>query len=232
MANTVSNIISGLKTAEQVDYALTNYLNLYYNFGTAMAVSATAPASVYGSYYLTNNEPITLYYQFVTVVTLASGSVAVMAGNTFNYGSIVTDGVSGIQNNLLLCNISTYPSTDEIESIAVTLNRFTDSGYTNLYDTTAFATYNLHMHSTLLTALETIISSDTFAGNSFDSWTPTASGGFYLTPAIVTSPYYNSSSGYSMGLGDVNGTIPVPVIPALNVCIAVHVLALAKFNAI
>lgn len=193
MSNVIKNLIQGLNLQNNypIDSYITQLFNLYYNFGTAQTVSSTALASVYGMAYFTNNEYIPLYYQYNTTVTLASGSVAVInsIANT-NLGSIAVDGSLAFYN-MLLCTIAKYPSTDEIETITVTVNRYTDSAYSNLYDTVQFATYNLHMYSSLLTSLSTVINSDTF-DNSTDSWT-----GTNVTPTLKTSPYYNSS-GYSL----------------------------------
>lgn len=196
MTNNVIPIIAGFNTQQYGSNPITSYItqlfNLYYNFGTAQSVSSTALASVYGKAYFTNNEYIPLYYQYNTVVTLASGSTAVInsIGNT-NLGQIGVDSSLAFYN-MLLCTIATYPATDEIENIAVTVNRYTDSGYSNLYDTVTFATYYLHMYSSLLTSLSTVYAQDLF-NNSLDNWV--TAGGF--NPTLVTSPYYNSS-GYSV----------------------------------
>lgn len=179
MANTVGALIP-----------LTKPFDIYVDFLTIAAL----PDTVYYSFQLVNNESAGLYYQYLSTVTLAGGSTATIAGQAATDLGLVASGANAQFLNRAIADITVAPSANEIETIVVTIKRYTDSGYTALYDTTNLTTINLHMYSSSV-APASVSVTDNFSGNSADGWQLDNSGSF-LAPTISNSPYYDATSGY------------------------------------
>lgn len=159
------------------------------------------PYDIYANYYrmaipgiftyqftFTNYDPVNLYYQAVSSITLASGSTASISGATQNFG-LINSGSSSTLIMSPLCTINTAPSVDEVETITITINRYTDSGYTSLYDDIQF-TVRLHLFSEKNTG-DTIISTVNFANGNITGFSQASA-------TATTSNYYDSTSLYSL----------------------------------
>jgi hypothetical protein len=162
---------------------LTKTQTIYYN----IARLPTPPITSGYVLNAVNNETIGLYYQAVTTVTLASGSTASISGASQNLGSVGSGGNATFYINPLY-TINTNPSTNEVETITLTIKRYTDSGYSNLYDTSS-TTLSLHLYSDSFSTVS-VIETDNFANNSFSGWSSN------LSP--TTGHYYDATSGYTL----------------------------------
>jgi hypothetical protein len=172
----------------------TKALDIYVNFNKIAAL----PQAFYYSWQVVNNETIGLYYQYLTTVTLAGGSTAVIASQTATNLGLVASGANASYSNEQIANMTTAPSANEVETVVITIKRYTDSGYTTLYDTVSLLTINLHLYSDALPTVA-VQSTDNFASGSVDGWSYGGSGN---GPSFGTSSgtYYDATSGYSLGL--------------------------------
>jgi hypothetical protein len=173
---------------------LTKVQDIYVNFNKIAAL----PQAFYYSWQVVNNEVETLYYQYLTTVTLASGSTAAIAGQAATNLGAVGSGANAQFANEQTANMTTAPGANEVETIIITIKRYTDSGYTNLFDQTSLLTLNLHLYSDALSGVA-VQSTDNFASGSLDGWNTANNGQCnYGDCASTAGYYYDASSGYSM----------------------------------
>ena len=169
------------------------------------AVSSTAPQYVQFAIQLYNPLAVPIYVQVVPSVTLASGSTALMPVSTVNLGEIdasttsyiiVTDAIS----------ITSFPTTTnawENETIDITLNIYTDSAYSDLYETGS-STGNIFMFANSTnTSWSTYINYDgTNSTSSYNLSTSTLVPTFVTSPVIVSSGYALEVSSATVPSGD------------------------------
>ncbi len=169
------------------------------------AVSSTAPQYVQFAIQLYNPLAVPIYMQVVPSVTLASGSTALMPVSTVNLGEIdasttsyiiVTDAIS----------ITSFPTTTnawENETIDITLNIYTDSAYSDLYETGS-STGNIFMFANSTnTSWSTYINYDgTNSTSSYNLSTSTLVPTFVTSPVIVSSGYALEVSSATVPSGD------------------------------
>ena len=101
------------------------------------AVSTTAPGYVQFSIQIYNPLSVPIYVQVVPSVTLSSGSTAVMPTSTTNLGEVAASSTSYFVVTSAI-SITSFPTTTnawENETIDITLNVYTDSAYSDLYET-------------------------------------------------------------------------------------------------
>ncbi|MEM1724338.1 MAG: hypothetical protein QXW71_00970 [Thermoplasmata archaeon] len=181
------------------DNSLAYPYDIFYNYNRAVA----PPNPIYyGVWNITNNATVPLYYQYVSTVTLASGSTASISGVTTNLGAINPSTNSGFKF-IQIANITANPSAMEIEKISITINRYTDSGYSNLFDTFTYPTINLHMYSDALSSV-TVQETDNFAGNSLNGWAMTEAVSGKTIFNTSNEYYFDATSGYSLYYDTVN----------------------------
>ena len=169
------------------------------------AVSSTAPQYVQFAIQLYNPLAVPIYVQVVPSVTLASGSTALMPVSTVNLGEIdasttsyiiVTDAIS----------ITSFPTTTnawENETIDITLNIYTDSAYSDLYETGS-STGNIFMFANSTNkSWSTYINYDgTNSTSSYNLSTSTLVPTFVTSPVIVSSGYALEVSSATVPSGD------------------------------
>ena len=132
------------------------------------------------------------------------GSSASISGVNSQLGA-VSSGANQKFINQTIATVNTNPSTDEIEQVNVVINRYTDSGYTNLYDSTSLPQpVNLHMYSTALTSLNTVQLTQNFSNSTY-SW-KNLNGNIDIT--LGSSYYYDASSGHDLYFWGNNATMP------------------------
>jgi hypothetical protein len=173
---------------------LTKPFDIYCNYKKLAAL----PQAFYYSFQVVNNEAQTLYYQYLTSVTLASGSTAVIASQAAtNLGGVGSGGNAAFLNQQI-ANMTTAPSAIEVETIVITVKRYTDSGYTTLFDTVTLDTINLHLYNDTDASVAIQVSQN-FSGPSLDGWYTQNNGMCNYGDCVNdSSHYYDATSGYSM----------------------------------
>lgn len=158
------------------------------------AVSTTTPGYVQFSIQLYNPLAVPIYVQVSPSVTLASGSTALMPVSTANLGEIGSSSTSYIivTNAISITSFPTTTNAWENETIDITLNIYTDSAYSDLYETGS-STGNIFMFANSTNSnWSTYVNYD--GTNSTSSYNLSTST---LVPTFVTSPVV-VSSGYAL----------------------------------
>ncbi len=174
-----------------------------YDVVISSAVSTTTPAYIPVTIQVENTASIPLYFQLTGNVQLASGSIASITVTTQNLGSIAPDTTAYFSVNLF--NITSTPLTNssssayETETLGITLNVYTDSAYTNLFETSTYNTYF------------SFINPANTAWSIYDNYQGTNSTSGYnlststLVPTFVTSPVV-VTNGYALEIN--SSTVP------------------------
>ena len=158
------------------------------------SVSSTAPQYVQFSIQLYNPLAVPIYVQVSPSVNLASGSTALMPVSTVNLGEIGSSSTSYIivTNAISITSFPTTTNAYENETIDITLNIYTDSAYSDLYETSS-STGNIFMFANSTNSnWSTYVNYD--GTNSTSSYNLSTST---LVPTFVTSPVV-VSSGYAL----------------------------------
>lgn len=156
------------------------------------AVSTTTPGYVQFSIQLYNPLAVPIYVQVSPSVTLASGSTALMPVSTANLGEIGSSSTSYIivTNAISITSFPTTTNAWENETIDITLNIYTDSAYSDLYETGS-STGNIFMFANSTnTSWTTYINYDgTNSTSSYNLSTSTLVPSFTSSPVIISSGY-------------------------------------------
>jgi hypothetical protein len=166
------------------------------------SVSSTAPQYVQFSIQLYNPLAVPIYVQVSPSVNLASGSTALMPVSTVNLGEIGSSSTSYIivTNAISITSFPTTTNAYENETINLTLNVYTDSAYSDLYETGS-STGNIFMFANSTNSnWSTYVNYD--GTNSTSSYNLSTST---LVPTFVTSPVV-VSSGYALEIS--SATVP------------------------
>ncbi len=169
------------------------------------AVSTTTPGYVQFSIQLYNPLSVPIYVQVVPSVTLASGSTALMPVSTANLGEIDASTTSYIivTNAISITSFPTTTNAYENETIDITLNIYTDSAYSDLYETSS-STGNIFMFANSTnTSWTTYINYDgTNSTSSYNLSTSTLVPSFTSSPVIISSGYSLEISSATVPSGD------------------------------
>ena len=169
------------------------------------SVSSTAPQYVQFSIQLYNPLAVPIYVQVSPSVNLASGSTALMPVSTVNLGEIGSSSTSYIivTNAISITSFPTTTNAYENETIDITLNIYTDSAYSDLYETSS-STGNIFMFANSTnTSWTTYINYDgTNSTSSYNLSTSTLVPTFVTSPVIVSSGYALEISSATVPSGD------------------------------
>ena len=169
------------------------------------AVSTTTPGYVQFSIQLYNPLSVPIYVQVVPSVTLASGSTALMPVSTANLGEIDASTTSYIivTNAISITSFPTTTNAWENETIDFTLNIYTDSAYSDLYETSS-STGNIFMFANSTnTSWSTYINYDgTNTTSGYNLSTSTLVPSFTSSPVIISSGYSLEISSATVPSGD------------------------------
>ena len=171
------------------------------------SVSSTAPQYVQFSIEIVNNPlAVPIYVQVVPSVSLASGSTALMPVSTVNLGVVDSSGSSGYFIVTNAISITSFPTTTnawENETIDITLNIYTDSAYSDLYESSS-STGNIFMFANSTnTSWSTYVNyNGTNSTSSYNLSTSTLVPTFSSSPVIVSSGYALEVSSATVPSGD------------------------------
>ena len=156
------------------------------------AVSSTSPQYVQFAIQLYNPLAVPIYVQVIPSVTLASGSTALMPVSTVNLGEIdaSTTAYIIVTNAISITSFPTTTNAWENETIDITLNIYTDSAYSDLYETSS-STGNIFMFANSTnTSWSTYINYDgTNTTSGYNLSTSTLVPTFSSSPVVISSGY-------------------------------------------